>query len=115
MLASTASLAGFAAVAYALCNSLFVSIWTKGQISWPPVNDILLGVWMLVMVMLRCHNLLAVLTKRVGFMRYVYFLEGVVFVAGALLTARRGGLPAVIACSIVSSTAATVMSGAANS
>jgi hypothetical protein len=36
-------------------------------------------------------------------MRYVYFIEGIVFVAAALLVAPRGGLPAVIGCSIVCS------------
>jgi hypothetical protein len=43
------------------------------------------------------------LTKKVGLMRYVYFVEGVVFVSLSILVARRGGLPAIIACSIVCS------------
>lgn len=100
----TASLSGFAAVLYAVCNSDFVTIWTKGVISWPALNDVLLGAWLIVLGVLRCHNGFVVLTKRVGFMRYVYFLEGLVFVAAALLTAGRGGLAAIICCSVACST-----------
>ena len=104
----TASVSAFAAVAFALSNSLFITAytgWTRHPIDWPPINDTLLGVWMIVMAILHCHNGLVLQTKRAGFMRYIYFIEGVVFVAAALLTAKWGGLPAVIICSIVCSTA----------
>jgi hypothetical protein len=36
-------------------------------------------------------------------MRYIYFLEGGVFVTAAMLTSKWGGLPAIIICSIVCS------------
>src|ERR1051325_1220332 len=99
----TASICGFAAVTYAVCNSVFVTVLTHGKIQWPPMNDLLLGVWMIVMAILHCHNSFALLTKKVGFMRYVYFVEGLVFVSAALLFAKWGGLPAIIVCSIVCS------------
>jgi O-antigen/teichoic acid export membrane protein len=105
----TASLSGFAAVSFALCNSLFVPLWTHGKIQWPVLNDLLLGAWMMVLAMQRCHSALVLLTKKIGFLRYVYFMEGAVFVTLALLVSRRGGLPAIIACSIVCS---AVFSGA---
>ena len=107
MLTLTASLSGFAAVAYAMCNSLFVSVWThqKGHaIEWPPFNDVLLAVWMVIMALLHCHNGFALLSKKVGFMRYIYFVEGLVFIGASFLTAARGGLPAIIVCSIICST-----------
>jgi O-antigen/teichoic acid export membrane protein len=103
VLTLTASISGFAAVTYALTNSIFVSLLTHGKILWPPVNDLLLGVWMIVLSILHCHNCFVLLTKKVGFMRYVYFLEGSAFVVAALLFARWGGLPAIILCSIVCS------------
>jgi O-antigen/teichoic acid export membrane protein len=105
----TASLSGFAAVSFALCNSLFIPLWTHGKIQWPMTSDLLLGIWMIVLAVLHCHNAFVLLTKKVGFMRFVYFVEGVVFVTLSLLVARRGGLPAIIACSIVCS---SVFSGA---
>jgi O-antigen/teichoic acid export membrane protein len=97
----TASITGLCAVLYATCNADFVTVWTKGVISWPTLNDVLLGTWLIVLSVMRCYNTFAALTKVVGFMCYVYFIEGLVFVGAALLTARNGGLPAVIACSIV--------------
>ena len=103
MVILTASLSAFAAISYALCNSSFVEVWTHGKFVWPPLNDVLLGAWMIILSILHCHNCFILLTKKVGFMRYVYFVEGVVFVTAAFLAAKWGGLPAVIACSLVCS------------
>lgn len=104
MVILTASLSGLAAVSLALCNSLFIPLWTHGKIQWPVMNDVLLGIWMIVLAILHCHTALVLLTKKVGFMRYVFFVEGVTFVTLSLLVARWGGLPAIITCSIVCST-----------
>jgi O-antigen/teichoic acid export membrane protein len=100
----TASLSAVAAAGFVVCNSLFVSVWSGGKMTWPARNDLLLGIWMLVMAVLHCHNCFVLLTKRIGFMRYVYFIEGLVFVTAALMTTKWGGLPAMIACSILCST-----------
>lgn len=100
----TFSLAGWLAVSFALCNSLFVSIWTHGKIYWPPANDWLLAVWMILSAIVHCHNSFAALTKRVGFMRYIYFVEGLVFVVLSFLVVRWGGLAAIITCSIICTT-----------
>ena len=102
----TASVSGVAAIIFALCNSLFVSVWTQGngRVYWPPGNDLLLGAWMVVLAGVHCHNGLTLLTKRVGFTRYIYFVEGIVFVSAALLVVQRGGMPALILCSVICST-----------
>ena len=97
----TFSLAGWAAVSFALCNSLFVSLWTHGKIHWPAHNDGLLAIWMILTAAVHCHNSFVLLTKKVGFMRYIYFVEGSVYVWFAFWVARRGGFPAIIGCSIV--------------
>jgi hypothetical protein len=47
-----------------------------------------------------CHAGFVLLTKKIEFMRYVYFIEGVVFISLAGLTASFGGLPAIILASI---------------
>jgi O-antigen/teichoic acid export membrane protein len=48
----SASLSAFCGVTYALCNSTFVHVWTslskKQILAWPAQNDILLGLWMVV-------------------------------------------------------------------
>jgi O-antigen/teichoic acid export membrane protein len=105
----TASLSGFGAVGFALCNSPLVTILSHGKIIWPSMNDVLLGAWMIVLSVLHCHNGFVLLTKKVSFMRYVYFIEGAVAVIATFFAAKRGGLPAMILCSIVCS---TVFSGA---
>jgi O-antigen/teichoic acid export membrane protein len=99
----TASLSGFCAVGFALCNSVFVTVWTAGKITWPTVSDLALAAWMVILAVLHCHNAFVLLTKKIGFMRYVYFIEGLVFVGSALLTVRSGGILAVVGCSLVCS------------
>jgi hypothetical protein len=64
---------------------------------------------MIVSAISHCHNGFIALTKKVGFMRYIYFLEGGVFVAAALLVMKWAGLPGIIVCSIV---CGTLFSGA---
>jgi Na+-driven multidrug efflux pump len=103
------SFAGWLAVSFALCNSLFITLWTQDKIHWPASNDWLLAGWMIIMTITQCHNKLVLLTKKIGAMRYIYFMEGVVFVMVSCLVARRGGLPAIIGSSIVCS---AIFSGA---
>jgi len=99
----TASLAGWIAVGYVLCNSLFVAIWFNGKFAWPAGNDVLMAAWLVLVGLVRLHGTFITLTKQVGFARYIYFLEGLVFLVLATVTSRWGGLPAIIACSVICS------------
>ncbi len=92
-----------AAVIYASCNSTFVTVWTAGKISWSGWNDVLLDCWLIVTIVVHADNCFTILTKRIGFMRYVYLLEGLVFVIVASLVSRQGGFPAIIGTSILCS------------
>jgi len=107
-----ASLSVFMGVSFALCNSLFVTVWTSGRILWPPLNDLLLGAWLVVLSVQCCHSSLIMTTKRIGFMRFVFFIEGAVYVVLAVLLVPGGGLPALIACSIFCGTTFTGAYGA---
>jgi len=100
----TASFSGFMAVSFLLCNSLFIPLFTHGKIQWPVLNDFMLGLWIIVLAVQHCHSAFVLNTKKLGFTRYIFFVEGVVFVTLSLLVARRGGLAAIIACSIVCDT-----------
>jgi O-antigen/teichoic acid export membrane protein len=97
------SVAGWVAVSFASCNSLFVTIWSHGKIQWPVENDILLGILMIIGSIVHCHGTFILITKKIGFMRYIYFLEGSVFVIISFLVARHGGLPVIILSSIICS------------
>jgi hypothetical protein len=96
----SAALAAVTGVIYATCNSSFVALWTHGKIHWPAGNDVLLGLWLLVTVLVHAYGAFILLTKQVAGMRYVYLAEGVVFVLLASWLTPRGGLPAMIACSL---------------
>jgi len=99
----TGSLSAFAAIGLALCNSSFVTVWTHRQFAWPSGNDLLLGAWLILLSILHAHNCFVLMSKQVRFMRYIYFIEGLVFVAAAFVSSRWGGLPAVIVCSVICS------------
>lgn len=97
----TLSFAGWVAVTMAMCNSRFITLWTHGKIAWPMLNDWLLALWMVILAMVRCHNVFVLLTKQVGYMRYVSFGEGFVLIGLSLLLAKVGGLAAIIGSSIL--------------
>lgn len=99
----SASFAGFTAVGLAACNHTFVHILSHGKISWAAHNDVLLGIWLILLSILGCHNNLVLATKHTKVIRYVYFVEGIVFVSAAWFASHFGGLAAVITCSIVCS------------
>ena len=98
-----ASLSGVAAVLFALCNTSFVSLWTSGKITWSVPCDVLLGIWLIILVQVGCHVGLVFVSKQVEWIRYVYFVEGAIFVGVASLAALRGGLATIVAMSILCS------------
>lgn len=99
----TTSLSVAAAVMLAVCNAPFVAIWTHRSISWDARNDLLLALWMVVLALVHCHCGLAAVTKRIGFMRYIYFMEGSLFIVVGSFTATKGGFSALVATSILCS------------
>jgi O-antigen/teichoic acid export membrane protein len=86
---------------FALCNSAFVTVWTHGKIGWPPVNDLLLAVWLVVCVNMHAHTGLVGQTKKLHFMRYIFFIEGLAFVGLTIAFYRFGGITAMLVASIV--------------
>jgi O-antigen/teichoic acid export membrane protein len=68
---------------------------------WPWVNDVLLGLLLLVTSVTRIHISLTGQTKQIGAMRFVYFLEGISFVIAACLVAPHWGMAGIIVAAIV--------------
>lgn len=101
VLVFTACLAGIAAIGLTACNGLFVGLWTSGKMAWPWYDDALLGVWLVLVTFSRCFALVPTLVKKIGAMRFVYFLEGGVFLAAALCLDGRGGFAGILLVSIV--------------
>jgi O-antigen/teichoic acid export membrane protein len=98
------ALAGVAAVVFAVCNQPFVAVWTHGRIFWPTRNDSLLAAWIVVNTVAHAHCAFVGATGKIGAMRYVYFIEGAVFVVLANLGSQVGGMTAIIAASVLCTT-----------
>jgi O-antigen/teichoic acid export membrane protein len=98
------ALVGLAATLFAVCNQPFVAVWTHGEISWSTLNDVLLAVWIGVNTLAHSHCAFVGATGRIGPMRYVYFIEGAVFVVLAGTGSRIAGVSAIIAASIACTT-----------
>ena len=100
ILVITASLSVFVGAILALCNAPFVNFWTHGRISWSPLNDPLLGLFLIINSITRCHGGVAGITKKIGFARYIYFLEGVFFICTAFFAAKPWGFSGILLCAI---------------
>jgi O-antigen/teichoic acid export membrane protein len=99
----TTSFGVLAAIMFALCNKPFVTLWTHGKISWDLQNDLLLSIWLIVLALVHCHCSLPGITKQIGFMRYIYFIEGIVFLGIGSFVAARVGFSGMLITSILSS------------
>jgi len=62
-----------------VCNSPFVSLWTSGKIAWPILYNIPLALLLVSYSVGRCYGSLPSITMSIGFARYVYFLDGLLF------------------------------------
>jgi len=97
------NLAVAAGAVFAVANGPFVQVWTGGKIQWPPVNDLLLAIWLVIGIAVRVHTGLVGQTKEFRFLRYVYFIEGFAFIALTVLLHRFGGITMMLMISIVCS------------
>lgn len=104
LLVLTISLSVLAATLFALCNQPFITIWTHGTISWSRRNDVLLAVWLVTLGFVHCHSGFVMITKQIGFMRYIYFIEGAAFLVLGSLAAALGGVSPMLIVSILCST-----------
>jgi len=100
MVLLTASLGAFCGGSFAMCNSLFVQVWTAGKIAWLPLNDMLLGTWLFILSMQTTHSSFVAVTKQIRGMRYIFFAEGCTFFIVSLLLAGRWGVPGMVLTSI---------------
>jgi O-antigen/teichoic acid export membrane protein len=97
------NLAVVAGALFAVDNSAFVQVWkggTKFQIPWSPWNDLLLAFWLVISTSVRVHSGLVGQAKAFRFLRYLYFLEGLVFISLTVLLHRFGGITLMLALSI---------------
>jgi hypothetical protein len=105
----TTNVALFGALGIALCNNTFVQLWTHGKIQWSPINDLLLGIWLVVGTILRAHVNLAGATKKFEYLCHVCFFEGFLFFTLNILLRHVDGITRMLILSIVCSIACSVI------
>ena len=102
-----------ASAALALTNGAFVEVWTSGRVIWQPWNDLLLACVLFSTAVTRCHACLVGITKQIRGMKYVYLLEGLVFVTLSILLGRWIGFAGLLGAALVSNIAITGTYGVA--
>ena len=90
--------------ALAVCNQPFVTVWTVGKFAWPPWNDTLLGVWLVLLTLVRCNSYLIQASKQLGFLRHIFFIEGLAFIGLAFIAIQWTGFSGVLFSSILCTT-----------
>jgi O-antigen/teichoic acid export membrane protein len=81
LVAISAIMASAVGAGIALMNGSFIELWTSGKVTWSPWNNYLLACVLFVTSVTRCHIGLSGITKDINGMKYVYLIEGLVFVS----------------------------------
>jgi O-antigen/teichoic acid export membrane protein len=85
IVAISAIMASAVGAGIALMNGSFVELWTSGKVTWSPWNNYLLACVLFITTVTRCHIGLSGITKHISGMKYVYLIEGIVFVSVSIL------------------------------
>jgi hypothetical protein len=107
----SASLAVWAGLGAAVCNSSFLALWTRGRIHWPASSDWLMGLLLIVNATTRCYVGFTGYTKDIRGMKYIYLLEGGSFVALSFVVAPHWGMNGIIVSAIVTNLLCTGVYG----
>ena len=102
MTALTAATGGLVCLMVAVCNRGFLALWTHHRIAWAGQNDLLMALFIIVGAITRCHIGLAGQTKQIRAMKYIYLVEGGVFIVLSLALAQWLGLAGIILGGMVS-------------
>jgi len=100
-------MSGLGGVLFAACNGPFVSIWMHGEFSWRPLNNILLGMWLVFLSEQCCYNSLIIFLKEIRGLKFVFLVEGVVFIGVSAVLLPSTGLTGMLTCSVVATAAFT--------
>jgi O-antigen/teichoic acid export membrane protein len=82
-------------------NPYFVGVWAGNDVLWPSINNWLIAALLILNLMLRCHTDLAMHTKKIGLLRFLFLFESLAFVAAALWAAPRFGFVGILVAAII--------------
>ncbi len=98
-----ACLGAIVAVLFACSNGPLLQIWTRGVVAWPDRNNALFGCWLFLLAAFHPHTMCVIVTKQIGFMRWIYLFEGATSTLLSLAAVRVWGLSGMIVCFLASS------------
>ena len=105
----TGFLAMIGATGLIMGNQMLVSLWTSGVIHWSLGADVILAAVLIVTSFSRCFLGIFGIVGNLRPVRYIYFLEGCLFILLALPAVRHFGVIGVLAASLVAHLAVTVV------
>jgi len=97
----TAFLATIGATGLMMGNQTLISLWTSGVIHWSLGADVILAALLIVTSLSRCFVGIFGMIGDLRPVRYIYFLEGCLFILLALPAVRHFGVIGVLAASLV--------------
>lgn len=104
----TAFLATIGATGLMMGNQILVSLWTSGVIHWSLGADVILAALLIVTSLSRCFVGIFGLVGDLSSVRYIYFLEGCLFIVLGLPAVRHFGVIGVLAASLVAHLSVTM-------
>jgi len=105
----TAFLATIGATGLIMGNQTLVSLWTSGVIHWSLGADVILAALLIVTSISRCFVGIFGMVGDLRPVRYIYFLEGCLFILLALPAVRHFGVIGVLAASLVAHLSVTMV------
>lgn len=105
----TAFLATIGATGILMGNQILVSLWTSGVIHWGLGADVILAALLIVTSLSRCFVGIFGMVGNLRPVRYIYFLEGCLFIMLALPAVRQFGVIGVLAASLVAHLSVTMV------
>ena len=105
----TALLATIGGTGIMMGNQALVSMWTSGVIHWSLGADVFLATLLIVTSLSRCLVGIFGLVGNIVPVRYIYFLEGCVFIMLALPAVREFGVIGALAASLVAHLSVTMV------
>ncbi len=88
----TAALAAAGCMAFVAITPDFISIWTSQKISWPPINFVSLSLMVFTYAVFRLANGFVGVTKTIGALKFLFFLESVIFLGLSLISTSTFGV-----------------------
>ena len=105
----TTFLATIGATALMMGNQMLISLWTSGVIHWSLGADVILAGLLIATSLSRCFVGIFGMVGDLRPVRYIYFLEGCVFIMLALLAVRHFGVIGVLAASLTAHLSVTML------